>query len=137
MAQRAPKRVLLIEDDAVLALWIEQILHENGTPRIEHCPSIAEAMDALRVRVPELVILDIHLADRDDGWAIAELVDLIGPKKPRIVFSTGTPEDIPAEIARKGTVLAKPYDDIALIAATRMGRPGSGSIFPAFGQDRK
>ncbi len=124
MAQRAPKRVLLIEDDAVLALWIEDELRRSGTKAIDHCTSTEEAIEVLRTQKHDLVVLDVHLADRDDGWAIAELVAMMGAKKPRIIFSTGTPQDIPEAILRMGTVLEKPYDSAALIAATRIGRKG-------------
>ncbi|MGB7409479.1 MAG: response regulator [Pontixanthobacter sp.] len=131
MAQRAPKRVLLIEDDAVLSLWIEDILRETGTTRITHCVSTSDAMKALRRKLPELIILDVHLADRDDGWAIAELAAMIGPKPPRIVFSTGSPQDIPEDIAKLGTVLEKPYDRDVFVAATRIGRKGLLDNFAA------
>ncbi len=63
------------------------------------------------------IVVDVHLADRDDGWAIAELVDMLGTRRPRIVFSTGAPQDIPQEIAEMGPVFEKPYDPAELVAA--------------------
>jgi hypothetical protein len=65
------------------------------------------------------MVLDVHLADRNDGWAIAELVAEVGPRPPRIVFSTGAPGDIPEEIAELGPVLEKPYDFAELIELLR------------------
>lgn len=110
------QRVLLVEDDPVLALLLAEALTDHGVKEVVTCRSTQEALEALRKRRPDVIVLDIHLADSDDGWAIAELVDSVGPRPPRIVFSTGAPADIPAEIAELGQVLAKPYDPRDLIA---------------------
>ena len=117
--------VLLVEDDALIALAIEQSLLESGATAVTVCSTTAEALAALRETRPDGLVLDVHLADRDDGWALAELVNSVGPNPPRIVFSTGAPQDIPAEIAELGPVLEKPYDPAELVAALRQPlRPG-------------
>lgn len=109
--------ILVVEDDPVLALSIEAALLDAGAGRVVICPSIASAMDALEEARPNGVVLDVHLADRSDGWALAELVDQLGPPRPRIVFSTGSPADIPAPIAEMGPVFEKPYDPAELVEA--------------------
>ena len=68
---------------------------------------------------PDAIILDVHLADRNDGWALAEIVACIGPDRPRIIFSTAAPEEIPPEIAKLGAVFEKPYDPAMLLEALR------------------
>ncbi|WBY16537.1 response regulator [Erythrobacteraceae bacterium WH01K] len=105
----SPGHVLVVEDDALLALSIETTLEDAGAKSVTVVSSTAQALDALRRHKPDVIILDVHLADRHDGWAIAELVDTIGPNPPRIIFSTGSPEDIPPAIAEMGAVLTKPY----------------------------
>ena len=67
-------------------------------------------------------MLDVHLADRDDGWAIAELVRTLGPDSPRIIFSTGAPQDIPENVAALGCTLEKPYDAAVLVDLLRQPR---------------
>jgi len=117
-AKRAGRlgRVLVVEDDPVLALAIEDALvHDGGAAEVVICPSTATTMAELEKKRPDAMIIDVHLSDRDDGWAIAELVDLLGPKPPRIVFSTGSPEDIPAEVAEMGPVFEKPYNPSELV----------------------
>lgn len=117
--------VLLVEDDGIIALAIEQALLEGGATAVTICSTTADALAALRDTRPDGLVLDVHLADRDDGWALAELVNSVGPKPPRIVFSTGAPQDIPAEIAELGPILEKPYDPADLIAALQQPpRPG-------------
>jgi CheY-like chemotaxis protein len=108
------KRVLVVEDDPVLSLALDDALREAGAKDVVICPSLASTIEALEAGDADAVVIDVHLADRDDGWALAELVDQLGPRRPRIVFSTGTPEDIPPEIAEMGLVFEKPYDPAEL-----------------------
>jgi len=110
-------RVVVVEDDPVLALAIEAALQDAGAKQVILCPSIASTMQALESGSPNALVIDVHLADRDDGWAIAELVDLLGPPRPSIVFSTGSPSDIPPEIAELGPIFEKPYDPAQLAEA--------------------
>ena len=114
-----PDHVLVVEDDAVIGLTIEQALLDGGVSQVEICPTTDEALAALRRKQPAAIVLDVHLADRDDGWAIAELVKTLGPDSPRIIFSTGMPDDIPEEIALLGCVLEKPYEPQVLVDLLR------------------
>ena len=118
-------RVLVVEDDPVQGMALEAALLDAGAAEVVLCPSIACTMQALEQGPADAIVLDVHLADRDDGWALAELVDMLGPKRPRIVFSTGSPEDIPPEVAEMGPVFEKPYDPAQLAQALASGaRPG-------------
>lgn len=123
----ALRRVLVVEDDAILAMATEDTLRAGGVEHIDICPTTESALEVLRGQMPDALVLDVHLADRDDGWAIAELVESLGENSPRIVFSTGAPEDIPPHIAELGSVLTKPYAPEALLAALR--EPGRRSLF--------
>jgi len=114
-------KVLVVEDDPIVALAIDAALRDAGAAEVVVCPSIATTMEALEQGPVAAIVLDIHLADRDDGWALAELVDLLGPKPPYIVFATGAPEDIPPEIAEMGPVFEKPYDPAQLAEVLASG----------------
>ncbi|WP_144096722.1 response regulator [Croceicoccus sediminis] len=113
---------LVVEDDPILALSIEDILLGAGSPAVTVCSSTKQALAALEKHKPDVIVLDVHLVDRDDGWAVAELVNELGPRPPRIVFSTGNPDAIPADIKELGTVLTKPYAPEALISAVSDSR---------------
>lgn len=118
-AKRNPalRRVLVIEDDPVLALALEDALFAGGAEEVAICPSLESTMAELEKGPADAIVVDVHLADRDDGWAVAELVDMLGTRRPRIVFSTGAPQDIPEEIAEMGPIFEKPYDPAELVAA--------------------
>lgn len=113
------RRVLVVEDDPVLGIATEETLRDCGVSEVEVCATTDGALEALSRDPPDAVILDVHLADRDDGWAIAELIETLGANRPVIVFSTGTPDAIPPHIAELGSVLEKPYTSNRLIAALR------------------
>lgn len=110
-------RALIVEDDPLLAMNLEDALMAGGAEAVVVCDSVAAAMEELERLKPDILILDVQLADRDDGWAMAELVTTLSPRPPAIIFSTGAPERIPEHVAQLGAVLAKPYDPAALIAA--------------------
>ncbi len=118
-AETLPDHVLVVEDDAVLGMVLEQALLDAGVAQVALSSSTEQAMQHLRQERPGAIVLDVHLADRDDGWAIAELVRTLGPNSPRIIFSTGAPQDIPKDIAALGCTLEKPYDAEVLIDVLR------------------
>ena len=100
-------------------MLIEDALKAAGVAQVEICPTTDCALAALRRKQPDVIVLDVHLADRDDGWAVAELVATLGPDSPRIIFSTGQPKDIPEDIAAMGAVLEKPYAPEVLVDLLR------------------
>lgn len=123
----AVRHVLLVEDDAILCLTIEQALRDAGVMEIDICTTTEQALEALRRKQPDAIVLDVRLADRNDGWAVAELVRTLGPDRPRIIFSTGQPDVIPEDVAALGRVLAKPYDAATLVQMLR--EPGRKGLF--------
>ena len=123
--QRNLGSALIVEDDAVLALSLEEALHVAGVLSVWCCGSIGEAMSCLAREQPAILVLDVKLADRNDGWALAELACQVCVPPPLIVFSTGVPEAVPPAIAALGHVLAKPYDPSEL---TLLVGGGEGSV---------
>ena len=125
MATRGRNRrlgsVLIVEDNALLALALEDMLRGAGARKVVIASTTEGALHALEQFRPAILVLDVHLADRDDGWAVAELVTQLSPRPPLIVFSTATPSDIPARVAEMGVVLAKPYAEEDLLAALDRG----------------
>ena len=125
MAKRAARatgprflgNALIVEDDALNAMALEQALLDDGAASVTVCATTAAAMAALEKLRPDVIVLDVNLADRNDGWALAELVMELTPRPPRIIFSTGSPQSIPPNIAELGIVMAKPYEPERLVEA--------------------
>lgn len=125
VARRTLGPALVVEDDGIVAFDIAQALAEAGADPVVTCASVAEAMAQLEQSVPALMILDVHLADRDDGWALAELAAQLGDSRPLVLFTTATPSVIPPTAAGLGKVLPKPFRMEALIALIEQDRaPG-------------
>ena len=125
---------LVVEDDGLIALDIAEALAEAGADPVMTCASVAEAMDQLSRAVPSLLVLDVHLADSDDGWALAELAMQLGEARPLILFTTATPDSIPLSVRELGHVLAKPFRTKDLVALIHRERPAGllGRIRDAF-----
>jgi len=113
---------VLAEDDPILAMALEDAFLRAGTREVVICQTMQATMQELEKQGRcDAIVLDVHLGDRDDGWAIAELVSLLGPKVPRIAFSTGSPQDIPKRIAEMGPIFEKPYDPELLVRELTAG----------------
>lgn len=113
---RSLGRALIVEDDPLLAMALEDALLDGGAEKVVVCDTVAKAMEQLETLKPDILVLDVQLADRGDGWAMAELVTTLSPRPPMIVFSTGQPEKIPEKVASLGAILTKPYEPTALVA---------------------
>lgn len=122
-----PRSVIVVEDDAVLGLTIEQALKDAGFGEVTICASASCTLAKLRNGSFDAMVLDVHLADSNEGWEIAELISALGDTATRIVFQTGSPEVIPPDIRRLGPVLTKPYDPQDLVAALKE-KPKAGLL---------
>ncbi|RFS15051.1 response regulator [Emticicia sp. C21] len=65
--------ILIIEDEIITATDLKETLEENGHYVQDICKSYNEAINAIRIKVPDLAIVDIKLRNSTtDGIAIAE-----------------------------------------------------------------
>jgi CheY-like chemotaxis protein len=122
------RRVLVAEDDGLVALAIADVLIALGAERIELCARADDAIEIIAQLRPTLLILDLGLADcgadRSDGWAVAELARDLASPSPAIIFATVAPERVPRHLARRGQVLRKPFTEQVMIAGVlSAGRP--------------
>lgn len=123
---REDARVLIIDDDASMALFCANVLAYKGiTSRVEHCAR--DGLAAIGAYKPDLVLLDLYLPDMN-GIEIAQLIrERPDMALTPIVFMSGE-EDIDKrfDAIRMGgdDFLAKPMKPRHLLAAvtSRMGR---------------
>jgi CheY-like chemotaxis protein len=118
-------RVMIVEDQALLAMDLESSLSERGIVVSSVCATAAQALQAMDGEEIDAAILDYHL-DGETSLAVAEVL-----QKSRIpfVFVTGQAEvDDPAILTRLAgkAVTQKPYDIDRLMAALREVLPDRG-----------
>lgn len=66
------KKVLIIEDEVLIAYHIAELLSDLKIKQIEMAHSYLEAFEKINYSKPDLLILDINLNDRKDGILLAE-----------------------------------------------------------------
>lgn len=83
-----PQRVLLVEDESLVALGLESILCQAGH-QVRVAGSLADALEALEEFDPSLVICDLGLPD-GSGWEVmARLQQSKGLNAPPVMVLTG------------------------------------------------
>jgi DNA-binding response OmpR family regulator len=119
--------ILLMEDEIIIAMDVEDILHGAGFERIETVSSCRAAEEWLTVNDPELVVMDIELTDGDSG-AIAR--SLRGRGIPFIVYTGAQRKIHPDALSfSDGVWLEKPCEPATLLTEVmRCIRQGPTSI---------
>jgi CheY-like chemotaxis protein len=101
------KRVLVVEDEMLLALDLEEALHREGSQVIGPAGNLRQAMQLAEGDAVDAAILDVNLA----GEPVFPVAKLLLARRIPFVFATaysGTDEIYPAEV-RAAPRLSKPY----------------------------
>ncbi|MFW6137435.1 MAG: response regulator [Candidatus Aminicenantaceae bacterium] len=80
-------KVLVVEDEVIVAQYIRMELEASG---YEVCGFVAtgeEAIQKAKQELPDLILMDIHLAGRTDGIEAAQKI--LEHRKIPIIFMTG------------------------------------------------
>jgi DNA-binding response OmpR family regulator len=112
-------RLLLVEDDGLLASSLARALSANGYG-VTVARSVAEALASVDAEVPDLVLLDLGLPD-GDGDVVCEHIVRTHPHVPVMVVTARTDEvDVVAGLTR-GAVdyVVKPFRLAELLARVR------------------
>lgn len=107
--------VMIIEDEAIIALHIKSIVREIGHEVIGVSRTHSEAVAMARERSPELVLADICLADGSSG--IDAVKDILGSMDVPVIFVTAFPERLlTGERPEPTYLITKPFDAAVLTA---------------------
>ena len=110
--------VLIIEDDEAIQALIEEALADGGFyPAI--APSGEEAVTLLQANRDkyQLVVADIRLRGRMDGWEVARHAREINPEFPVVYISGASAADWPSKGVPNSMMLAKPFATAQLVTA--------------------
>jgi CheY-like chemotaxis protein len=79
------RKVLVVEDEMMIAMLIEDMLEEFGCELVGPATSVPRALDLIGKEQIEVAVLDLNL-DGQDTYAIA---DALQRKKVPFIFATG------------------------------------------------
>jgi DNA-binding NarL/FixJ family response regulator len=88
------RRILIIEDEMIIARDIERCLKEVEATDLRIANSSLEALEIARQFRPELVLLDINLKEEKDGVAIARAIQNILHTEIIYITAHGNPSTI-------------------------------------------
>lgn len=106
-------RVLLIEDDVLIALLLEAELEAAGCAVVGPYPSVSTALQGLRDASPDVALLDV-LVGNEESFAVAEALKR---RDIPFVFATGRPIDNMPQRYRGRRFLMKPFQPEEMLAA--------------------
>jgi PAS domain S-box-containing protein len=107
-----PLRVLVVEDEAIVAMDIEARLSRMGYQPVGRTPSGEEALVLAEKFQPDLVFMDIHLAGEIDGIEAAE--EIRRRFRIPVVFLSAYSEDATLDRAKRAEpfgYIMKPFQD--------------------------
>ena len=110
--ERAIRRILIVEDEPLVAFDNEHLLNESGYEVVATVDSLADAVRAIGEEAIDLILSDIKLNGDGDGLDVARAA---AAKKVPVLFVTG---NAPLEASNLGIgCLAKPYSNGTLRGA--------------------
>ncbi|MDP2118173.1 MAG: response regulator [Brevundimonas sp.] len=120
MSELADLRVLIVEDQALLAMELELVLEEFGCEVVGCAMDKAGALDIAGRERPDLALIDLNLLDGMTGPQIAE--QMVSEFGTAAVFLTANPEQIPDGFAGALGAVSKPFDEATILAVVAFAR---------------
>lgn len=120
-AELAGRCVLIVDDEALIALTLAEIMREKGCTVLGPAHSVDAALALIRQSPPDLAVLDLNLAGRSHTPVASALRALAIP----FVYCTGYADPaMRIEPGLEAEVITKPTDPEALAAALRRAAAG-------------
>lgn len=117
------ERILIVEDEPVVALDLQQTLMEMGHQVVSIATSFSEAIAAVHQDQPSLVLMDIHIDGDTDGIDACEAI--YQRWKLPVIFLTAYADDLTVTRAANtkpfGYVM-KPFESKELLAVIQVAR---------------
>jgi two-component system, response regulator PdtaR len=120
ISARQPVRILIIEDDLLIATQIEATLTEAGFEVVGPARTGEEAIELAATDPPDLAVVDIRLAGDRDG--IDTALELFRSHGIRCIFASAHSDDEAGQRAAPAAPLGwlqKPYSMASLIEMVR------------------
>ena len=109
----ARKRVLIVEDESIIAMMLECELNDGGCDVVGPVPSVEDALRLIDKERLDCALLDYRLVDETSGRIASVLAER---NIPFLLMTGHCASDLPSELRDK-TLLQKPVTGAALRAA--------------------
>jgi CheY-like chemotaxis protein len=119
-----PCRVLVVEDEALIAMLVEDMIHDSGGEMVGPAAKLSDAVDLARNAQADVALLDLNL-----GGALAyPVADVLRQRGVPIVFTSGYGSAALIQRFQDCPILDKPFDQRSLEQAIGTAlRSGAGS----------
>ncbi|PIB94237.1 response regulator [Caulobacter sp. FWC2] len=121
--------LMIVEDEALVAILLRDELHDAGYRVLDLTDRHADALKVAEAEKPDLALVNIRLAGRDDGIELAEHLKALGI--PVLLISGQVSRASSAKTVAIGS-LPKPYDaaDMVLAVAYLLARLHGDASLP-------
>jgi DNA-binding NarL/FixJ family response regulator len=129
----APLRVVVADDQALVRAGFRMILTADGIEVVAEATNGAEAIDAVRRTLPDVILMDIRMPEID-GLEATRRILTGATSEPRVIILTTFDLDhyvYAALSAGASGFLLKDVTPEHLVAAVRMVRSGDALLAPA------
>jgi CheY-like chemotaxis protein len=109
--------VLVVEDEALIACDLQNMLEGHGYRVIGPAASLRRALELIEHETPDLALLDVNLGD-STSFALA---DVLTSRRCKIIFVTGHSRPWIAEPHRHRPMVEKPFLPQDLLAMVQRG----------------
>ncbi|MBZ9673105.1 response regulator [Mesorhizobium sp. ESP7-2] len=116
-------RVLLVEDESVIAMMVEDFLTDLGVTVIGPATSINAALELVSTAQIDAAVLDLNIR----GELSERVADALRLRRIPMVCATGYGEGA-AEFARGAPIIDKPYSKDKLATALQSALHSAGGV---------
>jgi CheY-like chemotaxis protein len=109
LSSEKPLRILIVEDEILIALELESLLQDLGHDVVGIAASSEDARTLGQDLKPDLAFVDIHLVDGPSGVEVAR--HLAAHHQVTVLFMTANAKRIPEDFAGAWGVIVKPYTE--------------------------
>jgi DNA-binding response OmpR family regulator len=108
-------KVLIVEDDLLIAGMAEEVLVEGGFAVCGITRTVSEAVALGLIHRPDLALLDVRLADGGLGTEIAPQLAAFG--RIGVLYATGNLANVMEQACEGDACIVKPYGSADLVRA--------------------
>ena len=120
---KPPLRVLIVEDEPLLAMDIQMMVEDAGHVVTAEAASLHDVEELSDTAAPDVAFVDLQLARNTNGLDVNRLVRQRWPAVI-VVFVTANPKKLPQDFDGAHGVIAKPFSQNGFLSALQYLQEG-------------